>query len=134
RYRTKVQFFPERYKLDGLERISSIGDFDNLITAPNFGYRDATDYYDRASAIRVVAAIRVPTLVLTAQDDPLIPFESFQKPELMRNQYIALFAPERGGHCGFVSRFDGDERFWAEARILEFCRKRSQLLNRKERK
>jgi hypothetical protein len=134
RYRTKVQFFPERYKLDGLERISSIGDFDNLITAPNFGYRDATDYYDRASAIRVVAAIRVPTLILTAQDDPLIPFESFQKPELMRNQYIALFAPERGGHCGFVSRFDGDERFWAEARILEFCRKRSQLLNKKERK
>ena len=131
RYRTKVTLFPERYKLDGIDRIRTISDFDNSITAPNFGYSDAQDYYLRASAILVVAEIRVPTLVLTAQDDPLIPFESFQKPELTGNPHITLVAPEFGGHCGFVSRHDGDERFWAEARIMEFCGSRSQLLNGK---
>jgi hypothetical protein len=66
----------------------------------------------------------VPTLVLTAQDDPLIPYSSFQAKELTGNPNIALLAPEHGGHCGFVSRHDGDERFWAEARIMEFCRER----------
>ncbi len=131
RYRTKVQLFPERYKLDGLDRIRSIGDFDDIITAPNFGYRDAKDYYHHASAIRVVAQIRLPTLVLIAQNDPLIPFVSFQKPELAGNPHITIVAPESGGHCGFVSRHDGDERFWAEARIMEFCRDRSQLLSGK---
>jgi hypothetical protein len=125
RYRKKVRLFPERYKLDGLDRIRTIRDFDNSITAPNFGFKDADDYYGRASAILVIAAIRVPTLVLTAQDDPLIPFDSFQKPELTGNPNITLVAPKSGGHCGFVSRFDGDERFWAEARIIEFCIGRS---------
>ncbi len=134
RYRTKVQLFPERYKLDSLDRVRTIRDFDNAITAPNFGFKDADDYYGRASAILVVPDIRVPTLVLTAQDDPLIPFESFQKLELTSNPHITLFAPEFGGHCGFVSRHDGDERFWAESRVIEFCRNRSQLLNGKERK
>lgn len=133
RYRIKARLFPERYPLHGkeLDRIRTIRDFDNAITAPNFGFRDAEDYYHRASAILVLANIRVPALVLTAQDDPLIPFESFRKPELTGNPHITLVAPESGGHCGFVSRHDGDERFWAEARIMEFCRSRSQLLNGK---
>jgi hypothetical protein len=127
RYRIKVALFPERYKLDGIDRIRSIREFDDLITAPNFGYRDAMHYYHEASAIRVVADIRVPTLVLIAQNDPLIPFESFRKPELTGNPHITVVAPESGGHCGFVSRHDGDERFWAEARIMEFCREHSHF-------
>ncbi|MBI1749558.1 MAG: alpha/beta fold hydrolase [Acidobacteria bacterium] len=134
RYGIKARLFPERYRLNGdvLDRIRTIRDFDDVITAPNFGYRDAADYYHHASAIRVVADIRVPTLVLTAQDDPLIPFESFQKPQLTGNPRITLVAPESGGHCGFVSCHDGGERFWAEARIMEFCREHSELLKRKQ--
>jgi uncharacterized protein len=127
RYRTKVALFPDRYKLDGLDRVHSIGDFDNIITAPNFGYRDAADYYHHASAIRVVDKIRVPTLILIAKDDSLIPFVSFTKPEITGNPNITVVATEFGGHCGFVSRHDGDERFWAEARIMEFCEKLSGM-------
>ncbi len=132
RYHIKARLFPERYRLNSeeLDRIRSIGDFDDVVTAPNFGYRDAQDYYHHASAIRVVAQIRVPTLVLIAQDDPLIPFESFQKPELTGNAHIAVVATPSGGHCGFVSSHDGDERFWAEARIMEFCRNHSALVGR----
>jgi predicted alpha/beta-fold hydrolase len=134
RYRTKARLFPERYRLDGkaLDRIRTIREFDDVITAPNFGYRDAEDYYFNASAIRVTHKIRVPTLVITAQDDPLIPFESFRKPALTANPYVTLLAPESGGHCGFVSRHDGDERFWAEARVIEFFRSHSELVGKAE--
>lgn len=120
--RRKAQLFPGRYSLDGLGRVRTVREFDNVITAPYCGYRDADDYYHRASALRVVAQIRVPTLILTAQDDPVIPFAPFHHPALAANPHITLVAPRRGGHCGFISRAAGDERFWAEARVVEFCR------------
>ena len=47
--------------------------FDEAYTAPHHGFRDATDYYHRASALRVVDRIRVPALILTAEDDPFVP-------------------------------------------------------------
>ncbi len=127
RLRRKARLFPGRYALDGLRHIHTLREFDDVITAPCSGYRDAVDYYFRASAIRVIAEIRVPTLVLTAQDDPFVPFASFQDPAITANPHITLVAPPHGGHCGFLSRRAGDERFWAEARVVEFCRQHSGL-------
>jgi uncharacterized protein len=127
RLRRKARLFPACYPLDGLERVRTLREFDNAITAPAFGYRDADDYYYRASALRVVGAIYVPTLILAAQDDPFIPFASFRDPAIAANPQIAFVAPQSGGHCAFISRFAGDERFWAEARVVEFCRKHSKL-------
>ena len=96
-------------------------EFDNEVTAPHFGYRDADDYYDRASACRVIDQITVPTLIITAQDDPVVPVAIFDRAEVRGNSRITVLAPERGGHCAFISRFAGFERFWAEARVVEFC-------------
>ncbi len=122
RLRYKARLFPGRYSLDGLGRVRTLREFDDAITAPAFGYADADEYYDRASALRVVAAIRVPTLIVAAQDDPFVPFASFRDPALSANPHITLLAPPEGGHCAFISRAEGDERFWAEARVMEFCR------------
>jgi predicted alpha/beta-fold hydrolase len=127
RLRRKACLFPGRYALDGLDRLRTLREFDDAITAPHSGYRDAVDYYFRASASRVIAEIRVPTLILTAQDDPFVPFASFRDPALAANSRITLVAPPYGGHCGFISRRAGDERFWAEARVVEFCRQHSEL-------
>jgi len=121
RLRRKARLFPQRYALDGLRRVRTLRQFDDVITAPNCGYRDAVDYYDRASALRVVAQIHIPTLMIAAQDDPFVPFASFGAPALAANPHITLLAPPQGGHCGFLSRRGGDERFWAEARVVEFC-------------
>jgi hypothetical protein len=129
RYRRKAALFPERYSLDGLDRVRTIREFDDFITAPHCGYRDADDYYFRASALRVVERIRVPTLILIAQDDPIVPFAPFRDPAINGNPHVTVVAPEAGGHCGFVSRHSGDERFWAEARIVEFCRSKSALMS-----
>ena len=121
RMRSKARLFPRRYSLDGLGRVRTLREFDDAFTAPSFGYRDADDYYHQASALRVVAAIRVPTLILTAQDDPFVAFGAFRDPGVAGNPQITVAAPSRGGHCAFISRNAGDERFWAEARVVEFC-------------
>ncbi len=121
-YRRKARLFPGRYSLDGLPKIRTLREFDDVITAPRSGYRDAVDYYYRASAMRVAGRIRVPTLIVTAQDDPFVPIESFSDSALTSNVFIRLVTPKHGGHCAFISRTAGEERFWAETRVVEFCR------------
>jgi len=69
----------------------------------------------------------VPTLIMTAKDDPFVPFEPFQNPAIQGNPQITLIATEHGGHCAFISQENGGERFWAEARIMEFCKGKSEL-------
>lgn|SRR5579859_5097362 len=123
----KAELFPERYSVDKLPRVGSLREWHEVVTAPAFGYRDTAEYYREASAVRVVGQIRVPTLIVTAQDDPFIPFESFHDPAIAANRFITLVAPERGGHCAFISRYGGTERFWAESRVVEFCRKHSAM-------
>ena len=127
RMRRKARLFPGRYPVDGLGRVHTVREFDEVITAPAFGFRDAEDYYYRSSALRVVGAIRVPTLIIAAQDDPFVPFASFRDPAIAANPQITLLTPTQGGHCAFISRFGGEERFWAEARVVEFCCEHSSL-------
>ncbi len=121
RYAKKAKLFPQRYRLEGLGAVRSVREFDDKITAPQFGYRDAQDYYDAVGAKKVVAQVRVPMLMITAQDDPFVPYELFQRANPAQNPAIRFVAPERGGHCGFISNRSGAERFWAEQRIVQFC-------------
>jgi predicted alpha/beta-fold hydrolase len=121
RMRRKTKLFPGRFQLNGMSRVRTVREFDECITAPCCGYRSATDYYERASAMRVIHRIAVPALILTAKDDPVVPFESFRAGEISANTYIRLEATAFGGHCAFISREAGVERYWAEARVLAFC-------------
>jgi len=121
RYARKVALFPKIYSRDGLGKISSVRQFDDAITAPSFGYRDAQEYYEAAGARKVVARVRVPMLMITAQDDPFVPYESFLAALVEENPAIQFVTPRHGGHCGFISRQGGAERFWAEARVVDFC-------------
>jgi predicted alpha/beta-fold hydrolase len=127
RMRRKADLFPDRYRLNGLESIRTIRQFDDRITAPHGGFRDADDYYFRASALRVIERVKRPTLILTAQDDPLIPVATLDRPEIRENRYLRLVAPKRGGHCGFISGEKGQRRFWAERMILEFFGRQSRM-------
>jgi predicted alpha/beta-fold hydrolase len=129
RMKKKSQLFPGRYPLDGLSRVRSVREFDDVITARFCGFRDADDYYARSSALPLLGNIRVPTLLLVAQDDPMIPFRSFDAQVLGRNPHLELVAPEHGGHCAFISRESGDGRFWAESLIVEFCRAHSRFFS-----
>src|ERR1700678_624754 len=72
RFRRKAQLFPAIYSTEGLERIASLRQFDDQITARYSGFSGADDYYHRASSTRVAPQITVPTLILHALDDPFI--------------------------------------------------------------
>jgi predicted alpha/beta-fold hydrolase len=128
--RHKASLFTDLYPLHavpGFRRVRTVREFDDVITARYCGFADASDYYARSSASQVVSEIRVPTLIIAAKDDPFVPFGPFQNPAIVGNRWITLMAPEHGGHCAFISREDGSERFWAEARIVEFCKSKSEI-------
>jgi hypothetical protein len=120
RVRRKAQIFPGRYDVSPLKQLRGIRAFDQHYTAPEFGFASAEDYYAQVGASHVLHQIRVPTVILTAQDDPIIPFHSFEAEAIRANPAIRLVAPRHGGHCGFIQRANGKEdRYWAENRIVE---------------
>src|SRR5208282_2253274 len=124
--RHKAQLFPERYAIDGMRAIRTVREWDDVITAPYCGFASADDYYARSSALQLAGAIRRPTLILTAKDDPFVPFALFGDAALRANRNITFVATEYGGHCAFISRERGEERFWAERRIVEYCASKSE--------
>jgi len=123
RMRRKAQLFPDRFSVEPLSHIRTVRQFDELYTAPHFGFAGATDYYRRASALRVVDRIRVPTLVLAAADDPFVPPEPFSDPAIIGNPHITVRVSPHGGHCAFIGApEEGDDGYWAERMIVRFAR------------
>jgi predicted alpha/beta-fold hydrolase len=123
RMRRKARLFPERYDESRLRGVWSIRKFDDVYTAPHAGFGNVANYYARASALQFINRITIPTLIVHAQDDPFIPFESFQHPDIEANSNVVLLAPKRGGHVGFISAdCEGEERFWAERIAVEFIK------------
>jgi predicted alpha/beta-fold hydrolase len=121
----KAALYPNLYDTGPLGRLRTVRDFDELYTAPHGGFAGADDYYERASAIGFVPRIRVPTLVIQAQDDPLVPFASLRRAGVSSNPSVVAATPPHGGHVAFVSANE-KERFWAEERLADFCRRLSE--------
>ena len=120
RLRRKNELQPGKWNLTGLDRIARISDFDDRYTAPDGGYRDGTDYYDRSGARHVIASISVPTTIIVSQDDPFIPYPMFLTPPIRQNRAIRLITPRHGGHCGFFQLWQkGEDQFWVENRIID---------------
>ena len=123
RMRRKEQCFPGRFPLAALDAIKTVRQFDAAFTAPHFGFASAEDYYHRASALRVAERIRVPALVITAEDDPFVPTAPFRAPQLSSNPFVRLHITAHGGHCGFAApASEGEDGYWAERQIVEFAR------------
>ncbi len=122
RLRVKEKLFPEFYHPNGLRNIRTIRQFDEYYIAPAFGFANADDYYAKASSQGLIRHIRIPTLIIHAEDDPFVPFAPLREPSIAANPYVLLIATERGGHVAFVSaNSHGEDRFWAENRVVEFC-------------
>src|SRR5688500_10080537 len=119
----KQKLFPDRYDTSEIRSIRNLREFDDRYTSRAHGFDGAADYYNRASSIRIVDRIRVPTLIIHGKDDPFIPFAPLTDPRIAANPYILLIDPPQGGHVAFVaSEADGEDRFWAENRVVEFCK------------
>jgi predicted alpha/beta-fold hydrolase len=128
RMRRKAKAWPGKWSLTALPRITSIREFDDAYTAPFHGFRDAADYYHRASAVRVIDKISIPTLIITAADDPFVPPGPFKERAVVCNRNITVRITDHGGHCGFVEESrDGYDGYWAEREIVEFLKKHCEI-------
>jgi predicted alpha/beta-fold hydrolase len=121
RMRRKAQVWPGRYDTTPLAGLRTVRAFDDAYTAPHHGFAGAADYYQRASALRVVDRIRVPALIIASDNDPFVPHEQFAAADVAANPHITVCVTRDGGHCGFLSEaapdFDG---YWAERAAIEF--------------
>jgi predicted alpha/beta-fold hydrolase len=122
RIRKKKLLYPELYDITKLDQVKTILDFDELFTSRANGFADAEDYYSKASSARLVDQIRIPTLIIHAEDDPFIPFEPLHESSFTQNPFLLMVKTERGGHVAFLGEAnDAEDRFWAENRVVEFC-------------
>ena len=116
--RERSRAMPGRFPDPKVVRWSSVWDFDEAVTAPAFGFRDAADYYRQCSSAGYLDRIRIPTLLIQARDDPFIPFEAFDVPALRSSPWLAFLSPRHGGHVGFLAR--RPHRFWAQEQATRF--------------
>ena len=115
----KAQRFPGRLDMSKLRQVRQWRDFDNYFSAPVNNYRDADDFYAQASAVNFMAGIAVPTLLLNAQNDPLLSPECSPGWLAETHPFIFLETPRLGGHVGFqIAR---DVHTYAERRALAFA-------------
>lgn len=134
RIHRKAKLFPGCYSTAPLARISRLRQFDHLYTAPDAGFSSAEEYYDRAGARHVASNIRVPTLIITAYDDPFVPFSIFETEAVRGNPHIRVLATRHGGHCAFVQRRSPrEDGHWAETRMVRIITGREPWPSRHDR-
>ena len=123
RMRRKSRHFPGLFNLDGLWKIWSIRAFDDRYTAPHHGFNGASDYYHRASAMRIIDRVARPALILSAADDPFVPPHIFESPAVKNNSHITTVITPNGGHCAFVENpADTYDGYFAERFVIEFLK------------
>lgn len=116
----KAERFPGILDPEAIRRARSLEDYDNAVTAPVFGFRDARDYWRKASSLPVLADIRVPALVVNALDDPFLGPACYPTQIHATNPRFVLETPRYGGHVAFP-RLTLRGHYWSEERALAFC-------------
>lgn len=117
--RLKMEQMPGTINDEGYGRIKDFKGFDDRYTAPIHGFKDAEDYWEKCSSARFLPAIRVPTLIVNALDDPFLAEGCYPIEQATNSRYVHLEMPMHGGHVGFVQFID-EGSYWSENRAVEF--------------
>ncbi|MDL1861978.1 alpha/beta fold hydrolase [Betaproteobacteria bacterium PRO7] len=115
----KTQRFPGIADPDALRASRNLYDFDNAFTAPVHGFRDADDYWARASGKPWLPGVKVPHLVLNARNDPFVPAASLPR-EHEVSRHVVLEQPEEGGHIGFAQGAPPGKLDFLPQRLFDF--------------
>jgi uncharacterized protein len=119
----KLEQYPDLFDKQRLLRARTIEEFDDAVTGPVHGFAGSHDYYTQSSSIHFLGAIAVPTLLVSAEDDPFLPNEVLRKVAAIaaHNPRLTVQFTPHGGHVGFLS---GAVPFrpvhWAEDRLMQF--------------
>lgn len=119
----KLERFPGLFDRAALDSARTLADFDHAVTAPVHGFSSADDYYGRSSALRFLHAIRLPTLLLSAVDDPFLPAAVLEEVREIAsaNPALTMEFHAQGGHAGFVGgAVPWRAVYYAERRALDF--------------
>ncbi|MEJ6579945.1 MAG: alpha/beta fold hydrolase [Akkermansiaceae bacterium] len=113
----KNEEFPGKLDLSELKKVKTFAEFDDRFTAPLNGFIDARDYWKKASSKPYLANISIPTLLISALNDPFLPPACYPEEIARMSRHFHLEIPKHGGHVGFASR---GEEYWSETRCCEF--------------
>lgn len=115
----KKKVFAQEFPLDLSKLPKNFDEFDEIITAPVHGFKNAQDYWERCSSLQYIPNIKIPTLLVNAKDDTFLSDQCYPV-ELAKNHDFFYFEmPENGGHVGFTT-FGFEGQYWSERRALEF--------------
>jgi hypothetical protein len=117
--RQQSALVPEVLSRPLVPRPRQLMDFDSLFTAPLAGFADVHDYYARASSGSLLSQIAVPTLIVTAASDPIVPVASFERAAYSPTTQLVI--ARCGGHLGFIATrgLDPDRR-WLDWRVVDW--------------
>ena len=118
----KLTRYPGLFDAEAMRGARTLYDFDDIVTAPVHGFRDAHDYYTRSSSLPFLTRIRRPVLLLSAADDPFLPGAVLREVRATArdNPFLTLDFPQRGGHVGFVAGVPWRPTYYAEQRAGDF--------------
>lgn len=115
----KAALLPEGLDTESIHRLRTFHDFDDRYTAPLHGFSSAEDYWRRCSSLHFLDGIRIPTLLVNAEDDPFLPPSCYPVDVARRHPHLFLCTPRYGGHIGFVPE-NGSASYWSEDRAVSF--------------
>ncbi|MBO9468502.1 hydrolase [Endozoicomonas sp. G2_2] len=123
-YENKFNVIDAPEPLPDFRKLRDFPSFDNALTAPLNGFRDAEDYYERSSSGPFIKHIRTPTLIIHAEDDPFMAPDIIPAADAL-SAAVRLEVSRHGGHVGFVGagRY-GEPVYWLERRIPAWLRDR----------
>jgi predicted alpha/beta-fold hydrolase len=118
----KLAQFPGAFDRERAIRAKTFWEFDDAVTAPLHGFRDAADYYERSSSMSFISRVRVPTLLFGALDDPFVPpgVMDMAASEATRSRDVESHFTPRGGHVGWIEGTAWPSKYYMEARIMEY--------------
>lgn len=115
----KAKKFPLPTSVSVLKQVKSFKELDDWFTAPLFGYKDAEHLWRETSSLMHLSKIRIPTLLISAADDPILTPVCYPRETAEKSRYFYLEVPEYGGHVGFMS-FGQKGEYWSETRAIQF--------------
>ncbi len=117
----KTDKFPEcNLDREKILAAKNFTDFDNAVTAPLFGFKNAQEYWEKSSSLPFLPHIKKPTLLISAKDDSFLSESCYPYKEAQKNDFFYLETPNYGGHVGFNTSFCVKKNNWSENRIYNF--------------
>ncbi|HWZ22547.1 MAG TPA: alpha/beta fold hydrolase [Cytophagaceae bacterium] len=118
----KAGQYPDRINDKGFDKIKNFIDFDERYTAPLHGFKNAMDYYKKCSSVFFIPEIKIPTLLVSALNDPFLAKACYPFEQARNNSFFFIETPKQGGHCGFYEN-NKNGNYWSDNRALDFFSK-----------